>query len=60
MKVKERYQLDLKKPYRVICLEGDYSASFETELEAVRAKNRHQDQDEYADHEVVIEKKEFI
>lgn len=40
------------KPIRLICKEGDYTASFATIDEAYAAKNRHQEK--FDDHKVVI------
>ena len=52
MSVKERISKLREKPFRVICLEGDYSASFVTSDAAFAAKERHQSK--YPTHEVVV------
>lgn len=52
MRIKQKIELLRTKPYKLTCLEGDYSASFATKEEAYSAKIRHQNK--YPTHEMVI------
>ncbi|MEY8780307.1 hypothetical protein AB9K32_07755 [Allomuricauda sp. XS_ASV26] len=54
MNVAEKINLLEEKPYKLTCMESDYSASFKEKEEAYAAKNRHQAK--YPSHEVVITK----
>lgn len=58
MKVSEKINILKEKPYKLTCMEGDYSASFATKEEAYAAKNRHQDK--YPTHKVVITKTQIV